>query len=255
MTKQEVMELIPQKEEIFLIFSKLTRSAYLECNEETFEDEVFIFDTEEEAKAFAQAKEEQLIPVTAGRVVKKHMFRMFVDLYPIGVNNVNIYIGKELVKIPLKEIVSRPPDDQIDKTKIIENQQLAMSLLYFLQEARKPKGMNMDKIHEMEEEMAANIYKAEFIMPIKKDEVDGKKVIRLMLIPMQDKSQMIPVFSDSVSFQNFVGEETTEGVLVSFKSLSEMELPKEAAAYVLNPAGPSLVMGKDFLQNIKNMFE
>ena len=255
MTKQEVMQIIPQKEVIYLIFSKLTRSAYLECNAETFEDEVFLFDTEEEANAFVEEKEKNKIPVSAGRVTKSNVFRMFVDLYPIGVNIVNIFIGKECVRFPLDEIVKRPPDEEIDKSKIVENQQLSMSMLYFLQEARKPEGADQSKVLEMEEELVANLYKASYILPIKKEQTEGKEVIRLMLIPMQNGSQMIPIFSDSLSFQNFVGEQTTEGLILKFDGLDKMELPKEAAGFVLNPAGPCLAMGKEYLKSIRETFE
>ena len=255
MTEQEIMQTIPQKEAVYLIFSKLTRSAYLECNPVTFEDEVFLFAEEEDAKAFVEEKEKEKIPVATGKVSKNNLFRMFVDLYPIGVNVVNISVGKEKVRVPLDHIVKRPPDEEIDSTKIIENQQLAMSLLYFLQEARKPEGIDGSKVHEMEEEMIRNLYKAQYILPIKKEQVDGKDIVRMMLISMQDKSQMIPVFSDSISFQNFVGEQTTEGIVFNFEALEKMEIPNEAAGYVLNPAGPCLAMTKEYLKNIKEAFE
>ena len=55
MTKLEFLKTLPKREKIYIIFSRLTHLPYVECNGETFDDEVFLFT--EEADALERAKE------------------------------------------------------------------------------------------------------------------------------------------------------------------------------------------------------
>lgn len=259
MTKQELSQILPEVEGVYLIFSKLTRSPYVECDPETFEDEVIIFLNENEATACAEQMEKHEIPVIAGKVSKQNMLRMFAELFPIGVNNIRFFVGgEESLIVGLEEVVKRPPLEEVpENVRPIENPQLSLSMLYFMQEARnKKENKDLDKIHELEEEMIANVYRSSYILPTKDAEVEGQQAVKFMLVKMQDGTQMVPIFPDTVSFANFVGKEAeVKGIVLSPKKLLDINLPPEASGYVISPAGACLAMTKEYLEAIVKSFE
>ena len=49
MTKLDFLKTLPNREKIYIIFSRLTNLPYVECNARTFDDEAFLFTGEEDA--------------------------------------------------------------------------------------------------------------------------------------------------------------------------------------------------------------
>ena len=45
---------LQEMETLFVAFSQTTRMPYVECDEETFDDQVYLFAEEEEAKSWAK---------------------------------------------------------------------------------------------------------------------------------------------------------------------------------------------------------
>ena len=64
--KKELLTRLGHDADIFVLISLCTREPYVVCDPETFDDEVFLYLNEEEAKTAAAGLAEQKIPATIG---------------------------------------------------------------------------------------------------------------------------------------------------------------------------------------------
>ena len=138
MTKKDVIHSIPNLEQIFVIYSRLTRLPYVECNAETFDDEVFIYTDETAAHERVNALTADNRISFCMKVEKKDMLRIFSELYGYGVNAVAFQKGGETFHIQLNEIIRRPDFSKLPENKRpLENPQLQLSMIYLMQELRR----------------------------------------------------------------------------------------------------------------------
>ncbi|MBQ8814153.1 MAG: SseB family protein [Lachnospiraceae bacterium] len=252
MTKLDFLKTLPKRELIYIIYSRLTNLPYAECNGESFEDEVFLFTEEadalERAKALTQAK----CPAVAVKAEQKDMLKLFADLYVYGVTGLVVAVGKDLLRIPLSEIVRRPKISNLpENARPLENPALQLSMMYYLQEARKPSGIeaeNADKAAELEEEMAVNLIRARYLLPIKEVELDGKKATQLLMMRTKAGEVMVPIFSDGVEYGRFKRDQELKAAVTDFEKLAGMPLPDEVKGFMLNPGGAGLVLTKEYLR-------
>ena len=66
--KRELLMRLGHDADIFALISLCTREPYVVCDEETFDDEVFLFLDEEEAKKEAARLAEEKVPVTVAKI-------------------------------------------------------------------------------------------------------------------------------------------------------------------------------------------
>ena len=71
--KKELLMRLGHDADIFALISLCTREPYVVCDEETFDDEVFLFLDEEEAKKEAAKLAEEKVPVTVAKINGKDM--------------------------------------------------------------------------------------------------------------------------------------------------------------------------------------
>ena len=71
--KRELLMRLGHDADIFALISLCTREPYVVCDEETFDDEVFLFLDEEEAKKEAARLAEKKVPVTVAKINGKDM--------------------------------------------------------------------------------------------------------------------------------------------------------------------------------------
>ena len=73
--KKELLMRLGHDADIFALISLCTREPYVVCDEETFDDEVFLFLDEEEAKKEAAKLAEEKVPVTVAKINGKDMLQ------------------------------------------------------------------------------------------------------------------------------------------------------------------------------------
>ena len=56
MEKMDVLEMLREAEDIYVIYSACTNMPFVYCDPETYDDEVILFDSEEEAKKQADRR-------------------------------------------------------------------------------------------------------------------------------------------------------------------------------------------------------
>jgi hypothetical protein len=252
MTKLDFLKSLPKRECVYIIFSRLTNVPYVVCNESTFEDEAFLFT--DEAEALERAKELTLAkcPAVAVKAGQKEILKLFADLYIYGVTGLVVAEGNEVLRIALSDIVRRPGLNNLpENARPLENPSLQLSMMYYLQEARKPGGVAadaVDQVAELEEEMAVNLIRAKYLLPIKEVEINGKKTTQLMMMKIKNGDVMVPIFSDVLEYGRFKRDQELKAVITDFEKLAGMPLPEEVKGFMLNPGGVGLVLTKEYLQ-------
>ena len=67
------MKKFQSMEIIYVTFSQITKLPYVECDSETFDDQVYMFTEEEAAKEFAKSYVEKNTPLLTVKVLRKQM--------------------------------------------------------------------------------------------------------------------------------------------------------------------------------------
>lgn len=235
--KQEILRKLLTAENVYTLVSLCTRVPYVHCDEETFDDEAMLFLDEETAKAEARSLGEKKLPTAAGKLEKKQMLMFYTGLFTMGVNALVIKDGDKVLKIQLEEIVKRKDETQMpDGTVWVENPQLHLTALYYMQEFRRPEEVrDMNRLTELQEEITADLRKGKFILAVEKEEK------RAPLVKIGENVMFQPVFTDILEFQKFNRENKFAPMVLDFAKIPEA-LAKEAAGVVINVMGVNLPM-------------
>lgn len=247
-------------EETIVIFSQPTRMPFVECDEETFDDQVHLFAAESEVQDFAKAyAAEKKILLIGMKVPKDKMKGMYASFYAIGVNAVAFHENGNMYRIQLEDIVEKPDLSKLMKEKLpVVNPTLQLSTLYFLQEMYRPVKHDMQHAKELEEEMLINLMRSRFILPLENSDPeqplnpkDPNQKKRVPYVKDKEGNLLLPVFSDFSEFQKFYREKAAKmGMAVqNFSELPKHLLP-EAKGLVLNPGGFHLHISKEQLDKL-----
>ena len=111
--KEQLLSSLRNAEEMYVFMSLCTKMPYVLCDEETFDDEVLLYYTEEDAQREGKKLIEQRIPIQIAKIEKKQLLGFFSSLYPMGVNGLVINKNMESeARLQLGELVIRPNTDE-----------------------------------------------------------------------------------------------------------------------------------------------
>ena len=154
-------------EELFVIFSKYTRMPFVECDEETFDDQVHMFAGEPEAQAFVQKYEEKKTLLMVMKATKEQVRGLYSSFFSIGANAIVFHENDTICRLELKDVMPLPDMEKLNKEKIpMANPTLQLSALYFLQEICRPVKHDMEYTKGLEEEMMVNLLRSRYILPL-----------------------------------------------------------------------------------------
>lgn len=238
MNKTVILSLLKISKEIYCIMSAATKMQYIQCNPETFDDEVLLFLKEDEAKEKAEKLLKEGYPVNLVKIPQKHLLGFYSSLYTIGVNcmRVKMQYEPEMV-IQLDELIKRPDDSELPEgQKRIENPAFHLTALYLMQIIKSTKANErQEEIKELNEELTAHFAKGTFIMAVQEDN-------KLPLLKRNDGVAFSPIFTDMAEFMKFNREKKFKAIAVEAKKLPGM-IAKEAKGVVVNAVGVNLVLG------------
>ena len=210
------MKKFQSMEIIYVTFSQITKLPYVECDPETFDDQVYMFTEEEAAKEFAKSYVEKNTPLLTVKVLRKQMPNFYMGLYAEGVNMVIFHEGDQTRRIELEQIFPKPDMEKMNKQHLpVLNPGVQLTVVYFLQELRKPNqrrddAERMQHLRELEEEMLVNLMRSKFILAIDISQVQGEfdpanpgPDVRIPYIKNQNEEIFQPLFSDIGEFQKF----------------------------------------------------
>lgn len=253
---------VQKKESMIVAYCAFTNMPFVVCDPESYNDQVWIFDTEALLQEFAKDYTERKILLKGIKFENKNFLGFFSTLYTIGVNEL-VFVsesGKETIE--LAELVRRPDFSSLPKEKQpVLNPELQLTGLYFMQEASRPVPMEeKTTLPELQEELAANLYKAKYVVPIELlegPESDMEKLknrkYRLPILKNKNGDVLQPIFTDPTELGKFNRENKFKALAMPFNNLSKI-LIKDAKGYLLNPGGFHIAMPKELLEGITKQF-
>lgn len=248
---------------IYVLYSAYTHLPFVECDEETFDDQVYCFTTKEMTNTFAHPYILEKILLQAVEVPQAMMKRFFRSLYLYGVNAIMIQDEGAPVRVQLDQIAEKPDLDALQNEKIPKaNPELQLTAIYFMQDLMRPVERNMEEkkhLHDLEEEMAHNLLRSRFIITADVSRLDGpitKENISKAGVPLiKTKNGHVyqPVYTDFGEVQKF--NHNNKGLKlqmlpVTYDKLSAF-LVGQAEGFAFNPGGFNLVLNRDQLKNMQ----
>lgn len=242
MDKQQMAEIIKGLDHIFVPFSQVTRMPFVTCDEETFNDQIWVFETEAEIQAFAKKYTEDKVLLAAYQIPKERYLGFFTSLYSMGVNAVVYQKGGLKTEIELETLV--PPVDFSKFPKGQEplmNPSLQLSGIYCMQEMRRPVPEGEKRnLRALQEELNANLARSSYLMAV--EPVDDKNV-KIPYVKTEKGEVYQPIFTDAYEYQKFAKGRKFRILKVEFGQLNK-HLLDTSVGYVVNPQGFNLLLQK-----------
>ena len=255
----EFLKSLPTLEEAYILFSHLTHAPYMVYNEESGEDEAFLFTDLEAAKAKAVALAEAHIqPTIAIKVNQKELIMTVSSFFVYGITAMRWTTADGEAVYKVREVIKRPDFSQLpEQQRPLENPALQSSMIYYMQELRrKDPNTDVQTLQDLDEEMSANIKRAKYLLPIVDKSEGDQKNIQQVLFRINETTSLVPLFSDGFEYQRFKsGKEEVKAIVVTFEQLATMDIPQGTNGYIINPGSVGVTLSKDYIAKINAMFE
>lgn len=248
---KEAGRILQKAEPLYVIMSGSTRLPYVECDEETYDDEVLFFDNQEAAESVVNdlAKEGYLVQSLMLPVNKRLAF--YSSLFSIGVNAIKLNKGAQNQSLlELTQLVTRPVlprfsaeiAKQLKKDKNIkfqvENPEFHLTAVYYIQKMRNKQANKWkEEAKELHEEMMIHYQEGYYISARLED--GGIPLLR-----KKDGAALQPLFTDLQEFAKFQRANTgmkLQNFIVSERDFLKF-MVKDASGIIINPFGISLVL-------------
>jgi hypothetical protein len=253
---------IQKKENIIVAYCAFTNMPFVVCDPETYNDQVWIFDTNEQLQEFAKPYTEKKILLKGIQYPNKAFLGFFSMLYSIGVNELVFVSEAGQETLELAELVRKPDySNRPKEQQPIQNPELQLTGLYFMQEASRPIPNEEKDLKDLEEELAANMVKAKYIVPIEllegpesDDEKLKNRKYRLPILKNKKEEVFQPAFTDPMEMAKFNRENKFKALVMPFSSLSKAVI-SESKGFLLNPGGYHIAMPKELLEGLTKRFD
>ncbi|MCD7766774.1 MAG: SseB family protein [Lachnospiraceae bacterium] len=261
--KKFLVKSIQKKESLIVAYCSFTNMPFLVCDPESYNDQVWLFDTEEQLQEFAKPYIEKKIALKGIKYPNKKFLGFFASLFSIGVNELVFVNSMGKQELGLEELVRKPDYSKLPKEQQpIFNTELQLTGLYFMQEAaRQVPNEQKTRLPELEEELSVNLVKARYVVPI--ELLDGpendmeklkQRKYRLPVLKNKNGDVLQPLFTDPTELSKFNKDNKFRAIAVPFENLSKL-LIKDSKGFMLNPAGFHLAMPKELIEGLENQFE
>ena len=261
--KSFLIKKIQKRETMLVAYCGFTGMPLVVCDPETFNDQVWIFETEALLQEFAKKYTERKILLRGVQYKNEQFLQFFSSLFTIGVNELVFVDEGSTTNIELEELIKRPDYSKLKKEEVpILNPELQLTGIYFMQEASRPiPNEEKENLKELEEELAANMVKAKYLVAIELNEgpeSDAEKLkskqYKLPILKNKKEEILQPIFTDPVEFQKFSRGKKLKAIGIPYADLSKL-LVKDAKGFMLNPAGYHILMPKELLVGLSKRFQ
>lgn len=230
--KKTALEMLRVSEAVYVLLSGCTRLPYVECDPVTYDDQILLYYKEEDAKRRAKELLGEKALVQVIKVEKKSFLPFYISLYPMGVNCIVVNDRMpERIAVQLSELIPRSRPEQLPKGQVwVENPELHLTAIYFMQGLHKNQGQEMtEEMTELYEEMLAHFGRGKYIFAVRKDK-------GIPALKGKDGKLYQPLFTDSQEFQKFNGPNQLRAMVIEADKVRNL-LPPESEGIVLNPMG------------------
>ena len=258
-----ILRKLQSLENATIVFSTVTKHPFLVCDEETYDDELLIYadvnEMQESVKPYV-AKGYLLHGVT---IPQDKLARFLSDCFTLGVNQLVFHENGTRFSVSLDKIVIHPDYSNLPMEKRpLLNPELQLSVLYFLQELSRripEEQRDQEKLRDQEEELAANMAKAQFLVPIRLNEPlkPGERLepgkFQLTMINTKEGEQFLPIFSDVKEYTLFNKENKYQGILMTIENLRQL-IKDPCKGLMLNPTSIALRLNAKMVDGILQRF-
>ncbi len=241
--KHFILQQLRNSEEMFVLYSKCTRMPYVHCDEESYNDQIYLYRKEEDAVNAIKELEKERIPVQALKFLNESFLNFYSGLYFMGINALVVDKGTdEEIEVLLSELVTEPDYSQMPEGKVrVDNPQFQLTAMYLMQKLRREPGVQPDEeMKELEEELIVNVRRGTYIVPVQED-----KQVPLMKLAEEDLFQ--PIFTDVHEFQKFNPKKEFKALVVPYENIAKIVV-EQAKGIIINPLGVHVVMMKEQLK-------
>ena len=207
--KAVMMDLV--KRDSFLVLgSRITKHPFIVWDKDGGEDQIYAFTSEEKFKEKEKEYRQDKYAMLGIKVEQKSMKQFFIDLYSYGVSQIVVVSDEEEYPVKMENVIPKPDFSRLpEKQQPLLNPSLQISVLYFLQEFTRDIPMEeKTTLRDLEEEMAVNIARAKYLLPVRltkemPKDWDGKLEDGSFDIPYLANKEgefFLPIFGDVVEF-------------------------------------------------------
>ena len=227
-TKQETLAALRNPGELYVIMSAVTKLPFVKCDDETFDDEIFLYYRVEDAKEKAKELLDQKYLTAVAKLEDRQLLGFYTGLYTMGVNCLAVNYGTDTqISIQLTELVVRKdPAGLPEGKKVVENPALHLTAIYFMQEMRRQeKPQPTDELKEL----LAHYSKGSYIIAVQPDN-------QIPVLKLKNGDVYQPVFTDILELQKFIKGKKMRTAVIAAEKIPDI-LVGEAKGVVLNPMG------------------
>ena len=231
-TKQETLAALRTPGELYVIMSGATRLPFVFCDEETFDDEIFLYYRADDAKEKAKELRGKRYASAVVKLEDKQLLAFYTSLYTMGVNCLAVNSGTDTeISIQLSDLViRRKPEELPEGKRPVENPALHLTAIYFMQEMRRQaEPQPTEELNKLQEELLAHYGKGTFVAAVREDG-------QVPILKQKDGSIYQPLFTDMLEFQKFARGEKMKMAVIPAAKIPEI-LVGEAKGVVINPFG------------------
>ncbi len=253
---------IQARRQMFVAFNAFTGMPFIICDPETFNDQIWIFETEELLKDYIKEQAEKKNILRGVEIKNKDFLSFFSSLFMTGANELMFVDRNNKVAMGIEAIVRKPDYSKLKpEQRPVTNPNLVLTGMYFMQEAARQVPQEEKNLAELEEELSANMVKARYIMAIELPEGPGTlaeklkaKNYKLPILKDKEGNSYQPLFTDPVELAKFTKGKKMTAIAVPFSELTKL-LSTEAKGYMLNPNGFHIMMPRPLLEALPKRFQ
>lgn len=252
--------------EVFMLYSGFTHRPFIECDDETFNDQVYLFTSAAAAQEFAVPYTQDKILLQAVQIPQEKLDAALKSLYLYSVNAVVVQDEGAPVTVELDKLAEKPDMDKLEKDVIPRaNPELQLTGLYFMQELSRPVKRTPEeakRLQSMEEEMVHNLFHARLIISFDTTDVPGEwnpqnkeqqGKVKIPMVQTKDGKFFQPIYTDLTEFKSFNAKTAGRRLQIGptgYDYLEKLLVPK-AEGVVINPGGFNLRLNRDQLKQMK----
>lgn len=256
--------------EIFVLYNQQMRVPFIECDDETYDDQVYVFTTQEMAQEYARRFTNEKYLLVALQMPQKVIRGFLLALYEYGVNAVVVQDEGAPMRVQLTDLVDRPDLEAMKNDKIPRcNPELQLTAIYFMQELRRPIERDQEEkrhLHELEAEMAHYLLTSRLIITFDVTAIKGKfipgdpqqqKKVKIPLVRTKDNRSYQPIYTDFGEFRRF-NSKNKQPVKLNLLPVTYDKLPgmliRESRGFVFNPGGFNLVLEREQIEQMRKVY-
>lgn len=243
----------------YVAFGQGTKMPFITCDKDTFNDQIWVFTTEDKAKEVTQRfKDENQDFMMVARIENNQLLGFYSSLHLLGVNEVVFVEEEQMSKVPLNKLVVQPDYSKLPEEKRpVVNPQMQLTGLYFMQEVHRSKPSNEKPgLRELEEEMVVNLVRSRCLMAL--DIQGGKRMadgsnVKIPCVKNKEGETFQPIFTDHNELRKFNTEGKFQANIVEFVNIEKV-LGQGIGGIVINPQSMNIVISKDKIPNLLQRF-